>query len=168
MDALWSVTKSMTKLTQRHSVWTSYWASYPALPIYDEIWVFVMDVVWSVTKSENIMGISSWIKGFLVVFFSFFLRPCCCLCDHAVAGWPRSDLHRAHTHARVGLFSSQVFFPSPHAPVGWVRGMIFFLILLASRPQQYNPIGFAYFSFFKSACEFNYIIIKSFSATKKI
>jgi hypothetical protein len=23
-------------------------------------------------KSENVMGISSWIKGFLVVFFSFF------------------------------------------------------------------------------------------------
>jgi hypothetical protein len=63
--------------------------------------------------------------------------------------------------------SSQVFFPSPHALVGWVRGMIFFLILLASRPQQYNPIGLAYFSFFKSAGGFNYIIIKSFSATKK-
>jgi hypothetical protein len=58
-------------------------------------------------------------------------------------------------------------FPSPHAPVGWVRGMIFFLILLASRPQQYNPIELAYFSFFKSAGGFNYIIIKSFSATKK-
>jgi hypothetical protein len=67
MDAVWSVTKSMTKLTQRHSVWTSYRASYPALPIYDEIWVFVMDVVWSVMKSENVMGISSWIKRFLVV-----------------------------------------------------------------------------------------------------
>jgi hypothetical protein len=51
--------------------------------------------------------------------------------------------------------------------VGWVRGMIFFLILLASRPQQYNPIGLAYFSFFKSAGGFNYIIIKSFSTTKK-
>jgi hypothetical protein len=65
-------------------------------------------------------------------------------------------------------FFSHVFFPSPHAQVGWVRGMIFFLILLASRPQQYNPIGLAYFSFFKSAGGFNYIIIKSFSATKKI
>jgi hypothetical protein len=53
-------------------------------------------------------------------------------------------------------------------PVGWVRGMIFSLILLASRPQQYNPIGLAYFSFFKSAGGFNYIIRKSFSATKKI
>jgi hypothetical protein len=27
----------MTKLAQRHNVWTSYWASYPALRIYDEI-----------------------------------------------------------------------------------------------------------------------------------
>jgi hypothetical protein len=45
--------------------------------------------------------------------------------------------------------------------------MIFFLILLASRPQQYNPIGLACFSFFKTACGFNYIIIISFSATKK-
>jgi hypothetical protein len=26
-----------------------------------------MDVVWSVTKPENVMGISSWIKGFFVV-----------------------------------------------------------------------------------------------------
>jgi hypothetical protein len=51
--------------------------------------------------------------------------------------------------------------------VGWVRAMIFFLILLASRTKQYNPIGLAYFSFFKSASGFNYIIIKSFSATKK-
>jgi hypothetical protein len=57
-------------------------------------------------------------------------------------------------------------FPSPHAPVGWVRVMIFSLILLASRPQQYNPIGLAYFSFLKRASGFNYII-KSFSATKK-
>jgi hypothetical protein len=44
--------------------------------------------------------------------------------------------------------------------------MIFSLILLASWPQQYNPIGLAYFSFFKSAGGFNYIIIKSFSAKK--
>jgi hypothetical protein len=51
--------------------------------------------------------------------------------------------------------------------VGWVGGMIFFLILLASRPQQYIPIGLAYFSFFKSARGFKYIIIKSFIATKK-
>jgi hypothetical protein len=62
------MTKSVTKLAQRHSVWTSYRASYPTLRIYDEIWLFVMDVVWSVTKSENIMGILSWIKGFLVVY----------------------------------------------------------------------------------------------------
>jgi hypothetical protein len=26
-----------------------------------------VDAVWSVTKSKNVMGISSWIKGFLVV-----------------------------------------------------------------------------------------------------
>jgi hypothetical protein len=51
----------------RHSVWTSYRASYPALRIYDEIWLFVMDAVWSMTKSKYVMRISSWIKGFLVV-----------------------------------------------------------------------------------------------------
>jgi hypothetical protein len=67
MDVVWSMTKSVTKLAQRHSVWTSYRASYPALRIHDEICLFVMDVVWLVTKLENIMGISSWIKGFLVV-----------------------------------------------------------------------------------------------------
>jgi hypothetical protein len=27
----------MTKLTQRHSIWTSHRASYPTLVIYDEI-----------------------------------------------------------------------------------------------------------------------------------
>jgi hypothetical protein len=37
--------KSMTKLAQRHGVWTSYRASYPTLRIYDEIWQFVMDAV---------------------------------------------------------------------------------------------------------------------------
>jgi hypothetical protein len=39
------VGRIMTKLTQRHSVWTSYRASYPTLRIYDEILLFVMDVV---------------------------------------------------------------------------------------------------------------------------
>jgi hypothetical protein len=29
----------MTKLAQRHSVWTSYRASYPTLLIYDEFWM---------------------------------------------------------------------------------------------------------------------------------
>jgi hypothetical protein len=67
MDASWSVTKCMTKLAQRHGVWTSYWASYPTLRIYDEIWQFVMDAVWSMTKSENVMWISSWITRFFVV-----------------------------------------------------------------------------------------------------
>jgi hypothetical protein len=74
MDAVWSVTKSMTKLAQRHSVWTSYGASYPTLRIYDDIWQFVMDAVWSMTKSENVMRISSWITR-------FFLVICSC-------GWP--------------------------------------------------------------------------------
>jgi hypothetical protein len=95
------------------------------------------------------------------MFFSFFLRPCCC----------RLAEVRPTQGAYAGMsrpFSSQVFFPSPHALVGWVRGMMFFLILLASRPQQYNPIGLAYFSFFKSAGGFNYIIITSFSTTKKL
>jgi hypothetical protein len=67
MDASWSVTKSMTKLTQCHGVWTSYRASYPTLRIYDEIWQFVMDAVWSMMKSENVMWISSCITRFLVV-----------------------------------------------------------------------------------------------------
>jgi hypothetical protein len=67
MDASWSLTKSMTKLTQCHGVWTSYRASYPTLRIYDEIWQFVMDAVWSMTKSENVMWISSWITRFFVV-----------------------------------------------------------------------------------------------------
>jgi hypothetical protein len=67
MDALWSVTKSVTKLSQRHSVWTSHRASYLALWIYDEIWQFVMYAVWSMTKSENVMWISSWITRFFVV-----------------------------------------------------------------------------------------------------
>jgi hypothetical protein len=58
-DEVWSVRKSMTKLAQRHSVWTSYRVSYPALPICDEIWLFVMDAVWSMTKLKNIMWISS-------------------------------------------------------------------------------------------------------------
>jgi hypothetical protein len=72
MDAMWSVTKYMTKLAERHSVWTSYRASYPALRIYDEIWLFVMDAVWSMMKSKNVMRISSWIKGFLVVRLDLF------------------------------------------------------------------------------------------------
>jgi hypothetical protein len=29
----------MMKLVQRHSVWTSYRASYPTLLIYDEFWM---------------------------------------------------------------------------------------------------------------------------------
>jgi hypothetical protein len=89
-----------------------------------------------VTKSENVMGISSWIKGFLVVFFSFF-------CDHAVASATMLlPAGRGPTYTgrirryESAFFSSHVFFPSPHALVGWVRGMIFSLILLASRPQQ--------------------------------
>jgi hypothetical protein len=60
----------MTKLAQRHSVWTSYWASYPALRMivchgcsvmYDEI--------------KNVMGISSWINGFLVVSIAATKMP---------------------------------------------------------------------------------------------
>jgi hypothetical protein len=102
------------------------------------------------------------------MFFLFF-------CDHDVAsatmllpaGRGPTYTGRIRRHESA-FFSSQVFFPSPHALVGWVRGMIFFLILLAGRPQQYNPIGLAYFSFFKRAGGFNYIIIKSFSATKNL
>jgi hypothetical protein len=101
------------------------------------------------------------------MFFVFF-------CDHVVAsvtmlllaGRGPTYIGRIRRHESA-FFSSQVFFPSPHALLGWVRGMNFFLILLASRPQQYNPIWLAYFSFFKSACGFNYLIIKSSSATKK-
>jgi hypothetical protein len=64
------------------------------------------------------------------------------------------------------FFSSQVFSLSSCAGgLGYRHD--FFLILLAGWSQQYNPVGLAYFSFFKSACGFNYIIIKSFSATKK-
>jgi hypothetical protein len=74
IDAVWSLTKSMTKLAQRHSIWTSYRASYPALRIYDEIWLFVMDAMWSMTKSKNVMRISSWIKGILVVYTAIILH----------------------------------------------------------------------------------------------
>jgi hypothetical protein len=45
------VDRIMTKLAQRRSVWTSYRASYPTWQIYDEIWLFVIDVVWSAMKS---------------------------------------------------------------------------------------------------------------------
>jgi hypothetical protein len=60
------------------------------------------------------------------------------------------------------LFSFSGLF-IPHAPVGSVKGM-FFLISLASHN---NTIQLGLLFFFKSAGGFNYIIVNSFSATKK-
>jgi hypothetical protein len=49
----------MTKLTQRHSVWTLYWVSYPTLLIYDEIQLLSWmqyDLWWNLWRNwHNVM-----------------------------------------------------------------------------------------------------------------
>jgi hypothetical protein len=45
--------------------------------------------------------------------------------------------------SRTFFFSG--LFPSPHAPGGWIRGMIFLLILLASRHNNTTQLGLLIF-----------------------
>jgi hypothetical protein len=87
------VTKSVTKLAQSHSVWTSHRASYPALRICDEIWLFVIDTLWSMTKSKNVMRISSWIKGFLVVIKQ---------------NWSKGGVNKTHAEHYSGVLLSSL------------------------------------------------------------